>query len=113
MPQRNIYVKEEDQEVFEKAKDLLGDKSLSETVVEAVKQYVKDKESGEESKYGRFARERLPVGRIPRKDAPDHWIEFTGRMLANHREDREEKEEERADKHQSPHTDKGNGEIIS
>lgn len=94
MPQRNIYVKEEDQEVFEKAKDLLGDRSLSETVVEALKHYVKDKESGKESKYGRFKRERMPVGRMPRGETPDRWIEFTGRMLSNYREDENLKDPE-------------------
>lgn len=82
MPQRNIYVKEEDEEVFEKAKTLFEDKSLSETVVKALKVYTRNKESNEEEKHGEFRRTRIPVGRMPRGEAPDRWIEFIGRTLA-------------------------------
>lgn len=85
MPQRNIYVTEENDEVFERAKELAEDKSLSEMVVEALSHYIKDKESGKESKYGRFKRERMPVGKIPReRKAPDRWLEFIGRRIAHH-----------------------------
>lgn len=94
MPQRNIYVRDEDEEVFEKAKSLFEGKSLSETVIEALKGYVKDKESGEERKYGKFKREIIPVGRMPREDTPDRWIEFTGRLIATHQEDKDVKDPE-------------------
>lgn len=91
MPQKNIYVREEDEQVFQKAEKLFEGKSLSKTVVEALREYVDKKESGKEMSYGKFTREVIPVGKMPREDTPDRWIKFTGRLLVSHTESGESK----------------------
>ena len=43
MPRKNIYIKDSDQEIFEKA-EKLGDDNLSAVIAEAIRKYVKTKE---------------------------------------------------------------------
>ena len=78
MPNKTIYVKDEDIKVFEEAEKLGGD-SLSAVIAEAVKRFV----SAERSKAAGFEQFTLEVGRVNSRGADDvRKIRFVGRKLA-------------------------------
>ena len=78
MPQKMIYIREEDLELFEKAQSLAGE-SLSGVIAEALRQYVKKKEAEAEG----FEEVTLEVGYWPPRGAKEtKKIRFTGKSLA-------------------------------
>lgn len=74
MPQKTIYVKEEDLELYEKANQLYEDRSLSETIVDALATYIQFKKGIR----GNFSIQSLAVGKWPREGTPDLYVRFAG-----------------------------------
>lgn len=75
MPRKQIYVREEDEKVFERAVELAGEESLSATVAEAVRRFVEQ----EEAKAEGFRQVVVTIG-----DENNEWrkVRFEGRLLA-------------------------------
>ncbi len=70
MPQRTIYVKEEHQKLWEEAKELVGDDSLSEIVAEGLQRVIDARKNAE----GGFQRIELELD--------DRAVAFQGRKVA-------------------------------
>ena len=84
-PKKTIYVREEDQETFERAKELADEESLSQTIAKALKDLVDRKEAEEEG----FKEITLEVGTWPagQKSTPNiEEVKFYGRKLNFHRD---------------------------
>lgn len=78
MPNKTIYVRDEDLPIFEQAEELGGD-SLSAVIAEAVKRFV----SAEKAKAAGFEQFTLEVGQVNSRGADDvRKIRFVGRKLA-------------------------------
>ena len=78
MPNKTIYVKDEDLSIFEEA-EKLGDDSLSAVIAEAVKHFV----AAERSKAQGMEEHTLEVGQVNSRGADDvRKIRFVGRKLA-------------------------------
>jgi len=78
VPNKTIYVRDEDLPIFEQAEELGGD-SLSAVIAEAVKRFV----SAEKAKAAGFEQFTLEVGRVNSRGADDvRKIRFVGRKLA-------------------------------
>jgi len=82
MATKTIYVKDEDLPIFERAREL-SDDSLSGMIVEALRRYIKAEEARAEG----FQEIIIPVSYT--KDESHGWrkIRFTGKLLAEARED--------------------------
>lgn len=78
MPRKQIYVREEDEKMFERAVQLAGEESLSATVAEAVRRFVEQEEAKERG----FGMVVLEVGSGGRTAANWKKVRFTGRLLA-------------------------------
>lgn len=82
-PKKTIYVREEDQETFEKAKELADEESLSQTIAKALKDLIKRKKAKEEG----FKEITIEVGTWPADEAKQtEKIKFYGRELNYHEE---------------------------
>lgn len=77
MPRKQIYVREEDEKMFERAVELAGEESLSATVAEAVRRFVEQ----EEAKAKGFGTVVLEVGSGRRTAANWKKVRFQGRLL--------------------------------
>ncbi len=71
MPQRTIYIKEEHQKLWEEAKKLVGDESISEIVAEGLQRVIDARKNAE----GNFQRIELELD--------DRAIAFQGREIAS------------------------------
>ena len=75
MSKKTIYVRSEDESIFEQALSLFGEDNVSRLIVDALKAYVEAKQAEEEV--------TLEVGTWPAKGADEtHKIAFKGRLLA-------------------------------
>lgn len=74
MPQTTIYIKEEDLPVFERAKQIAGEESLSSVIAQAVRQFVTTHETREKG----YEEIKLLVGR----EDMERTKRFVGRFLA-------------------------------
>lgn len=78
MPNKNIYIRKEDLEIFEKAEKLGGD-SISAIIAEALQKYVEIKEA----ELAGMQEQTLTVGIFrPRGEDDTRKIKFVGRLLA-------------------------------
>lgn len=78
MPNKTIYVKDEDLSIFEEAEKLGGD-SLSAVIAQAVKRFV----AAERSKAQGMEEHTLEVGQVKARGADDtRKVRFVGRKLA-------------------------------
>lgn len=81
MPNKTIYVKDEDLSIFEEAEKLGGD-SLSAVIAQVVKRFV----AAEKSKAQGFEEHTLEVGQYNPRGADDtRKVRFVGRLLAKQR----------------------------
>jgi predicted CopG family antitoxin len=80
MPQKTIYVKDEHLKLWEEVKELIGDESLSEVVVEGLQRVIDSRKAALDS----LDRIELVVGEC---EGPNHRIAFYGRELACHEDD--------------------------
>ena len=80
MPRKNIYIKDADTELFERAEKLAGEENLSGTIAEAIKLFVE----AEEAKATGMEEHTLEVG-IWRTEGTDDTrkVKFIGRKLAD------------------------------
>lgn len=82
MPNKTIYVKDSDLEVFEKA-EKLGGENLSATIAEALRRFV----AAEEARQKGYQEVELEVGLWPDKGDDDtRKVKFFGRLLAEGRQ---------------------------
>jgi len=84
-PKKTIYVREEDQEVFDQAKELADEESLSQTIAKALKDLVERKKAEEEG----FKEITLEVGTWPagqKSTKQTEEVKFYGRKLNYHKE---------------------------
>lgn len=82
-PKKTIYVREEDQDTFEKAKELADEESLSQTIAKTLKDLVDRKDAEKEG----FKEHVLTVGEYPggQKSSPEtEEVKFYGRLLNAH-----------------------------
>lgn len=83
-PKKTIYVREEDQETFERAKELADEESLSQTIAKALKDLVDRKEAEEEG----FKEITLEVGTWPagqKSTKQTEEVKFYGRKINYHK----------------------------
>lgn len=83
MARINLYVRDEDQALFEKAKELLGDEKISPVVAEAIRRLVEE----EEAKKDGFEEIELEVGisgSQPGESDNFRRIRFVGKELSNY-----------------------------
>lgn len=79
-PKKTIYVREEDQDTFERAKELADEESLSQTIAKALKDLVERKQAEEEG----FKEHTLTVGKWPggqRSHPETEEVKFYGKLL--------------------------------
>ena len=78
MPNKTIYVREEDVSLFEEAEKLCGD-SLSSVIAEALRRFVATKKAEQQG----MKEHTLPVGVLRSQGADDvRTVRFVGRLLA-------------------------------
>jgi len=85
MPRRTLYVREEDQAIWEQAAGLAEEDSLSAIVTEALRRFVLAKE--QESGNSPFERFELTVSSIDPETngvSDERTVAFTGRKLVSH-----------------------------
>ncbi len=83
MPRRTLYVRDEDQAIWQKAEALADQDSVSALVTEALRRFILAKE--QETGMSPFERIELSVAAVNSDDAiiGDRQVAFTGRELVN------------------------------
>jgi len=76
MPNRSIYIRDEDLLIFDKAEELSGG-NLSSAITEAVKRYVEVKELEKRSM-------KELIVKVRPRDRAERTLKFVGRMIASH-----------------------------
>ncbi len=82
MPKTSIYIRDEDVEMFERARELAGEEGLSKVVASTVKLYVRIKEAEKDG----MEEIRLGIG----VDDNTEEIAFIGKLIAEYTKDRGE-----------------------
>ena len=82
MPKTSIYIRDEDVEMFERARELAGEEGLSKVVASTVKLYVRIKEAEKDG----MEEIRLEIG----VDDNTEEIAFIGKLIAEYTKDRGE-----------------------
>jgi len=80
MPKTSIYIRDEDVEMFEKARKLAGEEGLSKVIADTVKLYVRIKEAEKDG----MEEIRLEIG----VDDNTEEIAFIGKLISEYTEDR-------------------------
>jgi hypothetical protein len=84
MPRRNIYVRDQDQALWERAEQLTGDESLSHFLTEALRVYIREREGS--------PMDRIQVYLEDKETGRSHLKAFVGRWLLTERRSQHEGE---------------------